>query len=141
MLKKAALTKQISVTVENKIGVLDIMAGYLADRGINIEALVGYEMQGSNQAQIMLVVDDARRASDAIKERGFGHVEASDVIMVELDNKPGALKTVTGLLVHKGINVKYLYATTSHEGCPVKVIISTSDNEAAYITLKKSATK
>jgi hypothetical protein len=141
MLKKAVLAKQISIIVENKIGVLDVMAAYLADRGINIEAIAGYEMPGSKQSAIMLVVNDTVRASEAIKERGFGPVEIRDVIIVELDNKPGALKTVTGLLVHKDINIGYLYATTSLDKCPVKVIMSTSDNEAAIITLKKSVTK
>jgi len=141
MLKKALLTKQISVTVVNKIGVLDLMAGYLADRGINIEAIAGYEIPGSNQATIMLVVDDTRRASEAIKERDFGPIEEIDVIMVELDNKPGALKTVTNLLAFKSINIRFIYATTSLDVCPVRVIISTSDNEAAFITLKKSAAK
>jgi hypothetical protein len=141
MLKKALLTKQISVTVVNKIGVLDLMAGYLADRGINIEAIAGYEIPGSNQATIMLVVDDTRHASEAIKERDFGPIEEIDVIMVELDNKPGALKTVTNLLAFKGINIRFIYATTSLDACPVRVIISTSDNEAAFITLKKSAAK
>ncbi|HYA12876.1 MAG TPA: ACT domain-containing protein [Syntrophales bacterium] len=141
MLKKALLTKEISVTVVNKIGVLDIMAGYLADRGINIEAIAGYEMPGSNQATIMLVVDNTLRATEAIKERDFGSIEEHDVILVELDNKPGALKTVTGLLALKGINIRYIYATTSLDKCPVRVILSTSDNQAALITLKKSAAK
>jgi len=141
MLKKALLTKEISVTVVNKIGVLDIMAGYLADRGINIEAIAGYEMPGSNQATIMLVVDNTLRATEAIKERDFGSIEEHDVILVELDNKPGALKTVTGLLALKGINIRYIYATTSLDKCPVRVILSTSDNQAALITLKKSSAK
>ncbi len=141
MLKKAVLAKQMSITVENKIGVLDVMAGYLADRGINIEAIAGYEVPGSKHSVIMLIVDDILRAGEAIKERGFGPIETHDVIVVELDNKAGALKTVTGLLVHKGINIRYLYATTSIEKCPVKLILSTSDNEAALITLKKSAMK
>jgi hypothetical protein len=141
MLKKALLTKEISVTVVNKIGVLDIMAGYLADRGINIEAIAGYEMPGSSQATIMLVVDNALRATEAIKERDFGSIEEHDVILVELDNKPGALKTVTGLLALKGINIRYIYATTSLDKCPVRVILSTSDNQAALIMLKKSAAK
>ena len=141
MLKKAMLTKQISVTVVNKIGVLDIMAGYLADRGINIEAISGYEVQGSDKSTVMLVVDNTRHASEAIKERGFGSIEENDVILVELDNKPGALKTVTNILALKGINIKFIYATTSLEACPVKLIISTSDNEAAFISLKKSVMK
>jgi len=141
MLRKAMMTKQISVTVVNKIGVLDVMAGYLADRGINIEAIAGYEIQGSDKSSIMLVVDNTLRASEAIKERGFGSVHEQDVILVELDNKPGALKTVTHILALKGINIKFIYATTSIDASPVKVIISTSDNEAAFISLKKSVAK
>jgi hypothetical protein len=141
MLKKAIMTKQISITVINKIGVLDIMAGYLADRGINIEAVAGYEIPGSDQAVISLVVDNALRAIEAINKRGFGTAEEDDVILVELDNKPGALKTLTGLLAHKNINILYIYATASLEASPVRVILSTSDNKAAFATLKKSATK
>ena len=141
MLKKAAVAKQISVTVINKIGVLDIMAGYLSDRGINIEAIAGFEIPGSDKSKIMMVVDDIRRAIEAIKERDFGSIEENDVVVVELDNKPGALKTITGLLAHKAINIRYIYATTSLDTCPVKVILSTSDNSAAFVTLKKSAAK
>ena len=141
MLKKAMMTKQISITVVNKIGVLDIMAGYLADRGINIEAVAGYEIPGSDQAVISLVVDNTLRAIEAINKRGFGAIEEDDVILVELDNKPGALKTVTSLLAHKDINISYIYATVSPEASPVRVILSTSDNKTAFVTLKKSATK
>ncbi|MBT8490212.1 MAG: ACT domain-containing protein [Deltaproteobacteria bacterium] len=140
MLKKAVLTKQISITLDNKIGVLNIMSGYLADRGINIEAVAGYEMEESKQAKIMLVVDDTRRAIDALNERGFGSVEEKDVVMVELDNKPGALKNVTSLLANQGINIRYIYATTSPDESPVRVVISTSDNEKSFVTLKKSTT-
>jgi len=141
MLKKATMTKQISVTVVNKIGVLDIMAGYLADRGINIEAVAGYEIPGSDQAVISLVVDNTVRAIEAINKRGFGAIEEDEVILVELDNKPGALKTVTSVLAHKEINIQYIYATTSLDASPVRVILSTNDNKAAFAALKKSATK
>ena len=141
MLKKAAMAKQISVTVINKIGVLDIMARYLADRGIDIEAIAGFEIPGSDNAMIMLIVDDTRRAIEAIKERDFGSIEENDVIMLELDNKPGALKTITGLLAYKGVNIRYIYATTSRDTWYVKVILSTSDNGKAFITLRESVAK
>jgi hypothetical protein len=141
MLKKAMMAKQLSVTVVNRIGVLDIMAGYLADRGINIEAVAGYEIPGSDQAVISLVVDNAQRAVDAILKRGFGTVEEDDVILIELDNRPGALKTVTSVLAHKAINIQYIYATAGNDASPVRVILSTNDNKTAFAALKKSATK
>jgi len=139
MLNKATMAKQISVTVINKIGVLDKMARYLAERGINIEAISGFEIPGSDNAKIMLVVDDTRRTIEALRERDFGSIEETDVIVLELDNKPGALRTITGLLTYKAINIRYIYATTSRDTWYVKVILSTSDNSKAFVTLRESA--
>ncbi len=141
MLNKATMTKQISVTVINKIGVLNIMARYLAERGINIEAIAGYEIPGSDNSRIMLVVDDTRRTIEAIKEKDLGSIEEDDVIVLELDNKPGALKTITDLLAYKAINIRYIYATTSHDTWYVKVVLSTSDNSKAFVTLRECAAK
>lgn len=141
MLNKATMAKQISVTVINKIGVLDKMARYLAERGINIEAISGFEIPGSDHAKIMLVVDDTRRTMEAIKEKDWGAIEENDVIVLELDNKPGALKTITGLLTYKDIDIKYIYATTSRDTWYVKMILSTSDNRKAFVTLRESATE
>ncbi|MBE9572674.1 MAG: ACT domain-containing protein [Proteobacteria bacterium] len=140
MLKKAELKKEISVIVDNRIGLLKEMSGLLADHGINIEAVAGYEMQESREAVIMLVVDDTLRAGDALKEKGFSSMEEKEVIVVELDNKPGALKNVTSKLEKEGINIKYIYGTASPEACPVRIVMSTSDNEKAFVALKKSVT-
>jgi len=139
MLRKAELAKELSVIVSNEIGLLDRMSKHLAERGINIEAIAGYEMEESGEAQIMMVVDNARRAGDALEQQGFGSVTEHDIIIVELDNRPGALNTITSLLAHRGINVRYIYATVSSEGSSVRVVLSTSDNERAFVTLKKSA--
>ena len=92
MLKKATLVKQIYVTVNNEVGVLNRMADYLADRGINIEAVAGYEMTGTDKARVMLVVDDTRRATDLLKQKGFTTLEEREEILVELVNKPGSSK-------------------------------------------------
>jgi hypothetical protein len=141
MLRKAVLTKQIYVTVDNEIGMLNKLADHMADRGINIEAVAGYEVQGTDKARIMLVVEDVRRASDALKEKGFASVDVREELLVELDNRPGALKIVTGLLAAKEINIKQIYGTASPGESPVRVILATSDNQKALVTLKKSIKK
>jgi hypothetical protein len=141
MLKKATLVKQIYVTVNNEVGVLNRMADYLADRGINIEAVAGYEMTGTDKARVMLVVDDTRRATDLLKQKGFTTLEEREEILVELENKPGSLKSVTSILAAKGINIKQIYGTMSTEKSPVRVVMATSDNQTAIVTLKKAAVK
>jgi hypothetical protein len=141
MLKKAALVKQIYVTVTNEVGVLNRMADFLADRGINIEAVAGYEMTGTDKAKVMLVVDDTRRATDLLKQKGFTALEEREEILVELENKPGSLKSVTSILAAKGINIRQIYGSMSSEKSPVRVVMATSDNQTAIVTLKKAAAR
>jgi hypothetical protein len=138
MLKKAMLAKEISVLVENEMGILHKITDLLADHGINIEAVAGYEVLESKNAEMMFVVDDTLRASDALKAKGYGSVDENDVIVVEMENKPGALKTVTRLLAAKGINIRYIYGSVGSEATYVRVVMLTSDNEKALIALKKS---
>jgi hypothetical protein len=57
----------------------------------------------------MMVVDDTRRATDLLKQKGFSDLEEREEILVVLENKPGALKSVTSLLAAKEINIKQIY--------------------------------
>jgi len=141
MIRKAALAKQIYVTVDDEVGVLNRMADALADRGINIEAVAGYGMTGTGKARVMLVVDETRRACDLLRQKGFTALEEREEIQVELDNKPGALKGVTSLLAAKGISIRQLYGTMSSEKAPVRVVLATSDNQTAIVALKKAVAR
>ncbi len=134
MLKSANLTKSIIVTVMNKVGVLADMAKILADQGINIEAVKGYAEDV--QAKIMLITDDNLRAIDALKKNDYKGAVESEMIMLELENKPGALKYITGKLASEEIDIKFIYGTTCPGGCPAKIIFSTSNNEKALVALK-----
>jgi hypothetical protein len=89
----------------------------------------------------MLVVDDTRRATDLLKQKGFTALEEREEILMVLENKPGALKSVTSLLAAKEINIKQIYGTMSTEKSPVRLVMATSDNQAALVTLKKAVMK
>ena len=135
MIKAANLGKQIAVTVVNKIGVLADMSKLIADHGISIQAVAGYAV--NNEAKIMLVTDDNLRASDALQKSGYKSLKEEEVVIIDLEDKPGALKLVTSVLVKENIDIKQLYGTTCASGCPAKIIISTNDNEKALVALKK----
>lgn len=135
MLKKVELGREIAVTVANKIGVLADMSKILADHGINIAAVAGYALD--NEAEIMLVTDDNLRAMDALKEKKYTSVKENEVVVVELEDTPGALKNISAKLAAENIDIKYIYGTTCLEGCPARLIIATSDNERAIVVFKK----
>jgi len=134
MLKGAKLTKGIIVTVANKIGVLADMSKILADHGINIEAVKGYAE--NEKAKIMLITDDNLRSIDALKKSGYKSAVESEMIMLELENNPGALNNITAKLASEEIDIKFIYGTACPSGCPARIILSTSDDEKALVALK-----
>jgi hypothetical protein len=139
MLKSASMTKEIFLTVSNKPGILNTITAYLADRGINIEGVVGLGMKDKDTAIILMVVDDTRRALDALKEGDIGYAVERNAVMLEIRNRPGALLSITKILAQLKINIDHIYATkSSADAAPARVVLSTNDNERTFIALRKA---
>ena len=115
MSRNVNLRKELAVTASNKVGILADMSKILADHGINIEGVAGYA-QG-NDAKIMLVCEDALRAKEALIKAGYKTIKENEVVVVDLENKPGALKGITALLAKENVDIRYTYGTVCSEGC------------------------
>jgi hypothetical protein len=137
VIKSAKVGKEITVGILNKIGVLADITKILAEHGINIEGIAGYAKDNGKEAEIKLITEDNVRAADALKGSGYQSTKEKEVIIVELENKRGALKDVSAKLAQASIDIKYIYGTTCMGGCPAKIILSTSDNEKALVAFNK----
>lgn len=135
MIRTASLGKEVVVIVTNRIGILADITKILADHGINVEAVAGYAI--GNDAKVVLVTDDNLRATDALIKGGYKGARENPVVIVELENKPGALRNITTRLAAENIDIEYIYGTSCADKCPAKVVLSTSNNEKALLTFKK----
>ena len=135
MIKSAKMAKEITVTVVNKIGVLADMSQLLAASKVNIEAVAGYAL--GNEAKIILITEDNQRAAAALTKSGYKSIRESEAVVVELENKVGALKNITAKLAAESIDIKQIYGTVCSAGCPARIILSTSDNAKAVLALKR----
>jgi len=135
MIKSAGFAKEIVVTVANRVGVLAEMSKILADHGVNLEGVAGYAKD--KDALIMLIVDDALRAIDALKAKGYSNTKENNVVVVELENKAGALKNLTFKLAEAGVDINYIYGTTCSGDCAAaRIVLDTNNNEKALVVLK-----
>ena len=134
MIKNAEMGKELVLSVPNKMGTMANVAKILSDHGINVEGIAGYGMGA--EAKIMIVADDVLRAAEALGKAGFKSIETKEVIVVELENKVGALKSLAAKLMDAKIDIKYLYGTTCSGGCAATMIVSTADNEKALVVFK-----
>jgi len=136
MVRSAVIAKEIIVKATNKKGVLADISKMMAEHGINIEAMAGY-VSPDNDANLMLVTDDERRAVDVLKEHGYETLHESEVVYIEVENKPGALKIVADKLAKHDIDIRYNYGSTSSEATCTRMVLGTNDNEKAVVLLEK----
>lgn len=134
MIKNAEMGKELVLTVPNKMGMMAKASKTLSDHGINIEGVAGYAI--GNEAKIMIVADDILRAAEALKKAGFEKIETKEVVVVQLENKTGALKSLSSKLLDAKIDIRYIYGTTCSGGCAATIIVSTIDNEKALVIFK-----
>lgn len=136
MIKSVTLGEELIITTKNKVGLLADIAQMLAGRGINIESALGYESGSS--AKLMIVTNANLSIMSELKKKKYRSVKEIEVILVEIENKPGALKTVTAELRKAGIDIERLYVTSPSEykGAS-RMVIHTSDNERAMALLAK----
>ena len=136
MIKKIVRSKEIAVAVINEIGALSKITSFLMNHGINIEAVAGYATPVGEKSELVFVTDNNIVAIDALAEHDFKYIRENDIIIVELENRPGNLKNISECLAQNGINITYIYATTCVGGCPTKIVLSTSDNDKTMSILR-----
>lgn len=101
------MIKQISLFSENKPGRLAAMAKACLEEDVNIQAFSIAEADGFGV--IRALVDKPDKALKKLTDLGF-NVAFTQVIAVEMDDKPGGLYQIASRLAEAGINIDYSYA-------------------------------
>ncbi|MGE5239986.1 MAG: ACT domain-containing protein [Chloroflexota bacterium] len=127
--------EQISAFIENKSGRLAEVAGILAEAGINIRALALAET--SDFGILRLIVNDTEKARQALKDAGFT-VSKTEVVAVEVPDRPGGLAIILNTIRDAGINVEYMYAFVEKSGENAIVIFRFDEIGKAVATLREA---
>jgi len=109
---------QLSLFMENKPGALSRPCKTLAEAGINILTM---SLADTQQFGILrLIVRDWQKAKDVLEAAG-NVVNVTEVLAVEIEDRPGGLAKVISSIEAAGLNVEYTYAFTC--GCNGKAIL------------------
>jgi len=125
---------QISVFLENKAGRLAEVTRVLGEAGVNIRAL---SLADTTDFGILrLIVDKYEVAREVLKSKGFT-VGKTEVVAIEVPDRPGGLASVLAILAQAGINVEYMYAFVQHSGKNAVIIFRFDNLEDAISILQK----
>jgi len=126
------ITKQLAIFLENKPGTLARLCDALASAKINIYAITVSDT--IDHSVIRLVVSDPRKTLLLLEEHSTLVVE-DDVLMVDGDNKPGALARICHRLAAAKVNIEYCYCATSPDAKKGLLILRPSDPKKALKVL------
>ncbi|HEY5999966.1 MAG TPA: ACT domain-containing protein [bacterium] len=127
--------EQISVFLENKSGRLSEVTRILGGGGINLRALTLADT--TDFGILRLIVNDNRRAVELLKANGFT-VGTTEVVAVEIPDRPNGLADILDLLGAAGINVEYMYAFVERHADNAVVIFRFDEPEKAIAALQKA---
>jgi hypothetical protein len=129
---------QLSIFVENKIGRLAEITGILGDAGVDMRAMSIADTK--DFGILRAIVNDPARAGKALNAAGCVF-SVTQVLAVSIEDTPGSLSRVLGILAEAGVSIEYLYAFITRDKDNAYVILRVEDNERAVAVLTAHSVK
>lgn len=127
--------RQISVFMENRSGRLASVLKEVAKAGVNIRALSLADT--SDFGILRLIVDNVDACVQALRDTGHT-VSTTEVLAIEVPDRPGGLAGILEVLSAAGLNVEYMYAFVSRATEKAMVVFRFEQIDAAIAALQKS---
>ena len=127
--------KQLSLFVENKSGSLHSVCKVLAENNISIRTL---SLADTEQFGILrLLVKEWEEAKKILEKAGF-IVKVTEVFAIPVEDRPGGLAGLLGILDQAGMNVEYMYAFTFGRNDRAVIVFRFEDPDKACKVLENS---
>lgn len=124
------LVRQISIFLENKHGRLAEVTQILGDNHIDITALSIADT--TDFGILRLIVNQPDKAQQIMKKNGFA-VSITEVIAIEVEDKPGGLSKALAVLDNRGIGIEYMYAFVGNSPSKNAMVILRVENPDSVI--------
>jgi hypothetical protein len=127
--------KQLSIFLENRPGALSAPCRALAAAGVN---LITLSLADSQQFGILRVVVRDWAGAQQILEASGCVVKVTEVVAVEVADRPGGLAELLEVFEHARLNVEYMYAFTLKQGDRGLLVFRFDDPDAAVEALRRA---
>jgi len=118
------MMKDLTVILEDRPGTLADMGEALGKAGINIEGACGFPSEGKGVGHIL--VEDAAAARRALEAVGIEVGDEREVLVLEIEDRPGALGEVGRRIANAGANIDLVYLATN-----TRLVIGADDLDKA----------
>ena len=124
---KSVKGKEIVFTTENKVGMLEEISKLIKDEGVDIKGVSAWGE--GDKAFFRLLTSDNSKTKGVLQR--LGNIEEKDVVIVDMPDEIGQLQMLSSKLKDVGIDLNYIYGTTSEPGKTAIIVFSSNDNDKA----------
>jgi len=123
---EAAMAKDLSVVLDDRPGELARLGEATGGAGVNIEGVCCLAT-GGGTATVHILVEDVMATRSALQNAGMEVSDERDVIVVDVEDRPGTMAQVARKLADAGVNIELAYTTFGG----VRLVLGLDDFEKA----------
>ena len=116
------MAKDLTIYLGDHPGSLAKVGEALGKAGVNIDGICGVTVQG--KGVIHILVADAAKARRTLEANHIDVAKETDVVVLDVEDRPGVLGNVARRLANAGVNLHIAYLATSS-----KLVVGADDLE------------
>jgi len=105
------MAKDLTIYLGDHPGSLAKVGEALGKAGVNIDGICGVTVQGKGVVHIL--VADAAKARRALEANHIDVAKETDVVVLDVEDRPGVLGNMARRLANAGVNLHIAYLATS----------------------------
>lgn len=122
----------LTVILRDTPGELARLGEVTGAAGVNIRGLAAFTGEGRGVIHVLVDDDVLARARDELERAGIGLADEREVLVVDIQDRPGSLGELARELSEANVNIDLAYTTFGG----VKLVIATDDLENARAALE-----
>jgi hypothetical protein len=126
------MATDFTVILDDRPGELARLGEALGGGGVNIRGLAAFTGEGRGVVHVLIDDQDVTRAREALGHAAMGVADEREVLVVDVEDRPGTLGELTRELADANVNVDLAYTTFGG----VRIVIATDDMDSARAKLE-----
>jgi hypothetical protein len=115
-------TKELTLTLDDRPGVLAKVTDAIAKAGVNIEGFCAVPSGKEGKGSFRVITKDPTTTRKALETAGFKVQEERDIAIVDVEDRPGSFARILKRIAENELNVGPTYSITQN-----RVAISADD--------------
>ena len=126
------MATDLTVILRDTPGELARLGEVTGSAGVNIRGLAAFTGEGRGVIHLLVDDDVVARACEELKRAGIGVADEREVLVVDIQDRPGSLGELARELSESNVNIDLAYTTFGG----VKIVIATDDLDNARAALE-----